>query len=334
LDPDPTASHEVHVISSDPVYSGMRLKVDLQAQRVRPGQQGLSEQMRAVPIDPCAVGPSTDFLARPSNEHADDEENSVWAQGGRISLDEPLRAAGQTRNRKEETNETMHKEDAFYSSWFDDLGAAFLADIFERRARIDEVLARMPEDIKGDRVAMHKAVMMDPDCFKHAHASLVADRDFVLDILQADGDSLQYLSNPLKDDRELVLEAVKDSPTALRHASDALRADRDLVLEAVRTSPRSFEFADRSLKSDKRFVLAVARANVSATRFVDGSLRADREFMLKVVKINGQALEFATDALRTDREVVLAAVKKTADALRFAKGGLDKDSDCLIAADE
>ena len=77
---------------------------------------------------------------------------------------------------------------------------------------------------------------------------IMAERHFVLEVVQRCAWYLKYASSELRADREVVLAAVTKSGHALEYASDALRADREVVLTAIEHHASYLKFASNELR--------------------------------------------------------------------------------------
>mmetsp|Transcript_59622 Transcript_59622/g.141873 ORF Transcript_59622/g.141873 Transcript_59622/m.141873 type:complete len:225 (-) Transcript_59622:271-945(-) len=69
---------------------------------------------------------------------------------------------------------------------------------------------------------------------EYAPEASMADKTFMLSMIQADPAALEYAAEALKDDKETVMAAVLRSPEVLRHASLELQFDTEVIFAVVR----------------------------------------------------------------------------------------------------
>lgn len=95
--------------------------------------------------------------------------------------------------------------------------------------------------------------------------NLRGDREIVMKAVKQNGSELCYASRKLKADREIVKIAVEQNSRAFKEASEALKGDREIAMIAVKQHDEAFRHTSEELKRDKAFVLeAMANCEVTA----------------------------------------------------------------------
>jgi hypothetical protein len=111
---------------------------------------------------------------------------------------------------------------------------SFLLEALEHEAWLISKL--IPKALSKDKEFFYQAVEFDEEVLLCADPSLLADKDFLLEVISRCGDSedftkspLAYASKELKNDRNVVLAAVKKDEKALEYASDELQNDPEVI---------------------------------------------------------------------------------------------------------
>ena len=171
---------------------------------------------------------------------------------------------------------------------------------------------------------------LDVDELKHADASLLQDRNFVLQAVAVRGFSL-YHAPAFQADAEVVTVAVKQHCHAWRCVDESLKKhliqDKKFVLELVRQNGVLLQDAHDCLKQDPEVVLTAVRQTKLSLRFAHSNLLADKLFCCLALEqdddndrldprtsykkyYNDNLLCFMSSSLQTDADVVRTALKK------------------------
>jgi len=79
--------------------------------------------------------------------------------------------------------------------------------------------------LTGDAAFILKALVKDPEAFKHASEDLQADKQFAINAAATNGLALQYMSSAFKADKDIVQTAVMENKMAALFAHASRRAD-------------------------------------------------------------------------------------------------------------
>ncbi len=111
---------------------------------------------------------------------------------------------------------------------------SFLLEALEHGAWLISKL--IPKALSTDKEFFYQAAALDEEVLLRADPSLLADKDFLLEVISRCGDSEYYMKSPLayaskelRNDRNVVLAAVKKDKQALKYASDELQNDPEVI---------------------------------------------------------------------------------------------------------
>jgi hypothetical protein len=111
---------------------------------------------------------------------------------------------------------------------------SFLLEALEHEAWLISKL--IPKALCKDKEFFYQAAALDEEVLLRADPSLLADKDFLLEVISRCGDSeyytkspLAYASKELRNDRNVVLAAVKKDKKALKYASEELQNDPEMI---------------------------------------------------------------------------------------------------------
>ena len=79
---------------------------------------------------------------------------------------------------------------------------------------------------------------------------LERDKDFVLELVKANGLALEFIRGPMRRDAEVVLAAVRQNGLALKHASPEFKINKDLVLDAIKQNPCALKYSNIGYEND------------------------------------------------------------------------------------
>ena len=181
----------------------------------------------------------------------------------------------------------------------------------EELADNGHALRYAPEELRGDREVVIKAVSQNGRALQHATEELRGDGEVVMKAVSQDGVALFYAAEELRGDREVVMKAVSQYGGALRYATEELRGDREGCDESsVPIWDGSGLRLQKSWEGDREVVMKAVSQYASTLQYATEELKGDREVVMKAVSRNGMALEHATEALRGDQELMEAALAK------------------------
>ncbi|CAJ1352669.1 unnamed protein product [Effrenium voratum] len=191
-----------------------------------------------------------------------------------------------------------------------------------RAAILDDwrLLAKAPEQIKGDRDLVKSAILTSQGAaLPHASAELRADEEVVLDAVRYFGKAFADAAPELRNSKDFLLKALSVHGGALAGAPDALRNDKNFLLDAAKAGKgAAMQGASVALREDRNFVLEMAVHDAEAYHYASEDLLNDKDFAVAVAKRNGKALKFMLPIFRADPEVVRAAVSRDPQAAQFA----------------
>ena len=146
-----------------------------------------------------------------------------------------------------------------------------------------------------------------------------SDREFIMQVVQANGTDLKIASDDLKADREVVMAAVSHRGDALLYASEDLKADKEVVMAAVSSSRGSgaLTYVSEELKADKEVVTAAVSYIGNALREASDELKADKEVVAAAIKSNGLSIQFASSKLQSDVDLICDAFTQSSDSLKY-----------------
>eukprot|EP01061_Rhynchopus_euleeides_P000106 TRINITY_DN10065_c0_g1_i6.p1 TRINITY_DN10065_c0_g1~~TRINITY_DN10065_c0_g1_i6.p1 ORF type:complete len:387 (+),score=34.81 TRINITY_DN10065_c0_g1_i6:53-1162(+) len=193
-------------------------------------------------------------------------------------------------------------------------------------------LDQVPLWVQSERSAVLAAVSRSERDLRFASASLLADREFILSVVQESPIAFLFAPEPMRADREVIWIAVRQAPCVLKHAHGPLLADRDFILSLVCATPFAFEYAPEPMRADSGIALAAFQKEPATLLHAHGSLKADRAFVLGAIQKKFVALKYADDSLRADREVVLAALERSGLAYEYADASLQADREIALYA--
>lgn len=213
------------------------------------------------------------------------------------------------------------------------------------------------EALLSDRSFVLEAVRFHPGSLQWVAAELRADREVALaaltcrskpcppqDFCHVAARAYPHVDAALRADRDFVLEVVSANGRLLSEAGPIFRTDRAVVLAAVAETAVALTYASNLLRQDRGFLLAAARVNglILLHLALASSYRCDRQLVLAAVSQNGEALQYADDDCQADREVVTAAVSASVQlypgdprgplALRHAALSLRTDAELIRLA--
>lgn len=190
--------------------------------------------------------------------------------------------------------------------------------------------SRFPAEARADLQLAAEAARIHVGSLEHAHSTILANADFMTEMVRSNGHALQYAAQSLRADRRVVLEAVRAFGFSLRCASPAMRHDRAIVLEAVRRCGSALQYAGDALRSDREVAMLALSKHSIALQYVDKALLADRSFVIEAAKNNRFALEHVPQPLCADKAVIMATAKSCLRALRYADSELMADRDFVV----
>jgi len=174
--------------------------------------------------------------------------------------------------------------------------------------------------------------MFDASVGRESMNELMADRDFVLTVVQlVGGDAFELAATDIRADRDLVLSAVQRGGCALEYAAVEFRADREIVLAAVQQNGRALQYASQTLQANRSFILSAVQLNGLALQYVAPCFQSDRDIAFAAVQQNWRALEHTTLRLRADRELMLVAAAQDVQAIKLASPSLQLDDECPLS---
>jgi len=117
-------------------------------------------------------------------------------------------------------------------------------------------------------------------------ASMWADKDFVLSVVQSNGNYFCYAAASLKADKTFVQEVVAKKRDALLYVDKKapMWAEEDFVLPMVQANGEAFEYVDKQ-----------------------APMWAKKAFVLSMVNLNGPSLKYATNGLNQDADCLKAS---------------------------
>ena len=219
------------------------------------------------------------------------------------------------------------------------------------------------EELREDKNLVLKAVKQDGKLhiLNHVDKKLLADKDFMLEILREEGSALKYVSEELQGDQDFIFDAFKlnkkteilnyvkkefladknfmlkilgEDGTALKYASEQLKSDQDVVLAAVTENAEAINDASEELQSDRDFILSAIKKNGFVLNHVDEEFLSDRNYLLAAIMETGEAdfLENVDEEILGDKEFILKAIKGDHFAFGYASEELKEDRDVFLEA--
>ncbi len=113
-------------------------------------------------------------------------------------------------------------------------------------------------------------------------------------------------------DRNFVIEVLKANGAALCHLDKSFAKDRDLVLIGVqKISKRSDLQNHQHLYADRTVMLNAIQSCADCMKLV-GPLKTNRAFVLEAVRFQPDAYHLAAEELKRDEEIIRTALTETA----------------------
>lgn len=117
-----------------------------------------------------------------------------------------------------------------------------------------DIIAKLSEELKGDKEIILKGVDKDHTCLSYATEVLQNDRNFVLDCMKINGCSFAGVKNEtFKNDKEIVLTALDNlrediiswssyANAIISNISEELRSDKQIVSKALGANPYTISY--------------------------------------------------------------------------------------------
>jgi hypothetical protein len=154
-------------------------------------------------------------------------------------------------------------------------------EALERKAWL--IINLIPKALCKDKEFFYQAAELDEEVLHRADPSLLADKDFLLEVISRCGDSgyygkspLAYASKELRNDRNVVLAAVKQDMKALKDASEELQND-PVVLAAYKISRTA------SIKKNLKY------ASEKLMNYPSFSIKIKNPWLLELIKSKDQS---------------------------------------------
>ena len=118
----------------------------------------------------------------------------------------------------------------------------------EKEYRIEEA-----EENADNKEFMLNAIKNgSPWVIRYASDKLLADKELMIEAVNADGQELYYASQELRDDKDVVLAAVKKKWLIIKFASFRLRGDKDVAMAALSQNLGAKEYlTEKALEYDE-----------------------------------------------------------------------------------
>jgi hypothetical protein len=145
--------------------------------------------------------------------------------------------------------------------------------------------------------------------------------DYALDLQKCSLDPKQLMISPRRLNRNFVIEVLKANGAALRYLDKSFAKDRDLVLIGVQKISKRLDLQNhRRFYSDREVMLHAIQSCGDCMKLV-GPLKADRAFVLEAVRLQPDAYHLAAEELKRDEEIIRTALTGN----RFIESKLPSD---------
>ncbi len=182
------------------------------------------------------------------------------------------------------------------------------------------------EDFLKDKELFLRAIRCDIKYMYVIPKALLADKNFVIEVLGYCSEIYRKLSDDLKEDKDVIIAAL-NSGLDFYLILDEKKKDRDVAIAAIKYRSSAFDYLDESFKDDKEIVLLSLEGTNNIYSDISDRLRSDKDVCLATLALFPYEYQIMPVEIKEDKEFIKIAIVTNKYVYEYLPDSIKEDKE-------